>query len=141
VSFGDRWSFRGALALGVLFATSEDRSRGTATSGASRAALAIPGGDARLTSSPLIALASLGVERRVGPFTLLGSLHALFVAAPGPVYERGAVQVPPSCSPTDPTAVGCTPEAILLPNQRAHGSFALLLPAIGLRYTLGGSSP
>jgi hypothetical protein len=141
VSFGDRWSFRGALALGFLFATSEDRSRGTATSGASRAALAIPGGDARLTSSPLIALASLGVERRVGPFTLLGSLHALFVAAPGPVYERGAVQVPPSCSPTDPTAVGCTPEAILLPNQRAHGSFALLLPAIGLRYTLGGSSP
>ncbi|MCU0655403.1 MAG: PEGA domain-containing protein [Polyangiaceae bacterium] len=141
LALGDRWQLRGALALGVLFATSGDDARGSATSGGARANLLIPGASERLSSSPFVALLGLGVERRLGPFALQGALQALFVTGSGDPYNRGAVQVPPSCSPTAPTAVGCAPEALLLQDQRAHGPFALLLPTLGLRYTLGGSSP
>ena len=63
------------------------------------------------------------------------SLGVFFFPVAGPALPVGNVAVPPSCEPTNPGAVGCTPASGAIAGERAYGPFWLFSPLVSAGYT------
>ena len=106
---------------------------GQASTDAGASDVIIPESAASASSTPLLMQTEVGIERRLGPWNLGGSLGLLVVTTGGSDFERRSLVVPPSCSSSDPGAIGCAPVTRLPGPDRTHGPFAVLVPQITLQ--------
>jgi hypothetical protein len=85
-------------------------------------------------TAPFVAM-SLGVGRRLGRFTLSLDLGILYLPMPGPALGGPVLGASGDCPASQPRSVGCSPNSHRLEQERAHGSFFMLTPQLGARYT------
>jgi hypothetical protein len=130
------WHLLARATAAALFARSADVITGTAATSAGSVPVGIEGVNDEVTSTALLLMPELGVQKTLGSWRVGGSIGAVFLPLGGPDFTRGALTVSPACSSSVGTSAGCTPDSSAIARERAFGRVGMIVPQISVTYEM-----
>lgn len=125
----------GRLGIGALVAGVTDPIDGEATTASGRAPVVVSERSEVLRTTALVIAPALELDARVGAVHVSAGAAVLGVVGAGPRLQHRLLEVDPSgCTTRSPTSPACAPATRLVAGERAHGSFALIVPTLTAGY-------